>query len=423
MLFSGVKGSRIRTEYTRQEARTQNSNCPVGNKFNLAQGMQKDIPWMVYTPGQVQLLAWGDAIWGPIEMKLFDASGAVLWDNQQPQTPTQRTLDLKSGDYRLWIDSTRALMPNGYLLICKLPEAPTQFSTAAPPLDPVRYLQVEAQPQKGWHWPYLLYFPAKTNSTPTPMLIAPNNTGFVSDFFPAHQESARSYLAWLSQKSWFQDRPILVPIFPRPESEPLNYTHALNRQSFLTSTEALKRPDLQLLAMLADARQRLSGAGYQTQDKVFLFGFSASGMFSNRFTLLHPQIVKAAAFGSPGGWPLAPLAAYQQTSLPYPAGIADLAELSGAPLALETYRQVPQFIFLGDQDTNDSVPYEDSFQPEQRDLVFKMFGAAPLERWPKAEQIYHQAAPQAILRLYPGVSHTIPDQAWSDIVQFFDAQP
>ncbi|HML49272.1 MAG TPA: hypothetical protein PKE04_21240, partial [Clostridia bacterium] len=50
---------------------------------------------------------------------------------------------------------------------------------------------------------------------------------------------------------------------------------------------------------------------------------------ANRFALLHPDRVRAAAIGSPGGWPVAPVAQAEGNDLPYPIGIADVAQLTG----------------------------------------------------------------------------------------------
>ena len=86
----------------------------------------------------------------------------------------------------------------------------------------------------------------------------------------------------------------------------------------------LARLDLQLLAMVDDARASLGAEDVQTDERFLLQGYSASGMFANRFTALHPDRVMAVASGSPGGWPIAPAAEHQGERLPYPAGVADV---------------------------------------------------------------------------------------------------
>lgn len=76
---------------------------------------------------------------------------------------------------------------------------------------------------------------------------------------------------------------MLVPVFPRPTSNWQIYTHALDRDSLITTVSGLERIDLQLLAMIDDARQRLKERDVLIGNEVFLNGFSASGSFVNRF--------------------------------------------------------------------------------------------------------------------------------------------
>ena len=47
-------------------------------------------------------------------------------------------------------------------------------------------------------------------------------------------------------------------------------------------------------------------------------------MFANRFIALHPEKVRAATIGAPGGWPISPVTEYKGVELYYPIGIADL---------------------------------------------------------------------------------------------------
>lgn len=49
----------------------------------------------------------------------------------------------------------------------------------------------------------------------------------------------------------------------------------------------------QLLAMVEDAGARLKMMGYSTGSQFLMVGFSASGTLANRFTLIHPDRVKA----------------------------------------------------------------------------------------------------------------------------------
>ena len=127
-------------------------------------------------------------------------------------------------------------------------------------------------------------------------------------------------------------------------------------------------------------------------------------MFANRFVFLHPKRVKAAAIGSPGGWAIAPAAVYKEKTLRYPLGTNDFKTVSGASLDVKTLRRVPLFIFLGDQDGNDSLVFRDGYETEDEKLVFELFGKTPVERWEISKSLYKENNLNAEFKLYPNVN-------------------
>jgi hypothetical protein len=141
--------------------------------------------------------------------------------------------------------------------------------------------------------------------------------------------------------------PFLVPIFPRPASYPLMYTHALDRDVMLTRIRSLKRLDLQLLQMIDDARNVLSGMGIITDSKIFMSGFSASATFTNRFSFLHPDKIKALAIGGFNGELMLPQKDINGAKLIYPIGTNDFKKLFSDTFHLDAYRQIPQYIYMG----------------------------------------------------------------------------
>jgi predicted esterase len=291
-----------------------------------------------------------------------------------------------------------------------------------PQEKPAEVLRIEALPEQGFHSPYLLHIPAKVrrqrDKTHT-LLVLPNNTGRPSDDLAVHAAEARRWLDRHRLDAEELGLVLLVPIFPRPQKDWRIYTHALDRDTMLTQKPPLRRPDLQLLAMIDHAIGEQAKAGVKLDRKVFLFGFSACGMFVNRFVFLHPDRVKAAALGSPGGWPLVPAADYQGKPLRYPIGTADWEAITGTKLDLEKLAQVPLFLFLGAKDTNDSVIYRDSYDKEDEDLILAHFGKTLQERWKIAETLYHLKLPIATFKLYPNVGHQITAEMRQEVMTFF----
>ena len=267
-----------------------------------------------------------------------------------------------------------------------------------------------ANTRAGYHADFYLYVSpgarsAAQNGGGQTILVQPNNSGTNSDDAGVHRRDAW-WTGWERQSVADELGVILlVPAFIRPGEDWKIYTHALDRDSLTTKRSDLARVDLQLLAIVDEARRTLSQQGIQTEEKILIQGYSASGMFANRFAALHPERVKAVAAGSPGGWPIAPLAAFAGEALPYPAGVADLETLSGTPFDADRYKSVPQLIVMGSADDNDSLDFRDGWDEEPAALVDRLFGKDPQARWKNSESVYKAAGANAQFILVDGVGH------------------
>ena len=181
-------------------------------------------------------------------------------------------------------------------------------------------IKIEAQPTKGFTYPYYLYVPKSmrqiTLRKQTHMiLVIPNNAGKTSDDFAVHEADVKRKIKNNAEVADLLGVALLMPVFPRPATDWQIYTHALDRDSMLTDKKEYKRFDLQLVAMIDNAREKLKAEKLKTSKRVLMLGWSASGMFVNRYTFLHPKRVKAAVIGSPGGWAIAPVVSYKKKTL------------------------------------------------------------------------------------------------------------
>jgi hypothetical protein len=428
-------------------------------------------------------------------------------------------------------------------------------------------IEVAAKPDKGFHWPYLLYLPRDSASSIRTLIVAPNNTGHTSDDFSQHRNSARKYLQSLIGQFGRYNTAILMPVFPRPRTlmgGSRVYTHALDRdtmtmrseipilnavrvhwkgpmlsegntvsfrlgdilavqdgmvhrcvasdfdwtktitgvseleitfimregwdftrpfgfvesitergaegslffrdayldkksgrvvnganvpdpayaitglfacgdgdfketwdaqgsRSLLDARSLLDRLDLQLLAMIDDARAAFDLAGYST--KSLLFGFSASGQFVNRFTLLHPEAVRLAISGGCGGISV-PLPEKNGRLLEYPLGTADYRAITGRDFDVDAYTAVGQFLFVGDTDTNDPLPYDDGYEAGDRVITYELFGGEKenLRRFLNVQKEYERAGCDATFTVYAGRGHEIGKEAWTDIHAFIEGR-
>lgn len=283
---------------------------------------------------------------------------------------------------------------------------------------------VESNSNKSFHHPYILYIPkgTKKNSLTT-LLVEPNNTGFTSDSIEVHKMHALELAAKSSvgnNVSRMLNIPLLVPIFPRPSSLLLVYTHALDRDVMLQKETELERPDLQLVAMVADARAQLELLNVPTEEKIFMTGFSASGTFVNRFAFLQPGLIKALATGGLNAVLMLPLDKLGEQELNFPLGIKDLPKISGKDFDREEYLQIPQFIYMGQLDDNDAVKNDDAYSQQEREVIYTEIGEnLQPERWSNFQKLYRENDVNAIFKTYEEVGHWTTAEMSLEIIKFF----
>ncbi|MGE3760318.1 MAG: hypothetical protein AB7H97_21310 [Pseudobdellovibrionaceae bacterium] len=293
------------------------------------------------------------------------------------------------------------------------------------PLDQNTLIKVFSNPEKGFNFAYYLYVPMGIKKETSSILyVEPNNTGTQNDDLSIHDNAARKFIesSYSHRIAKKLNSPMLVPVFPRPARNWQEYTHYLNRRTMKISEGPLKRIDLQLRAMIQDARVRLSQNGIPTAPKVFMNGFSSSAGFSLRFTALHPGLIQATAAGGINAMPILPIKKYQKKTLPYPIGIGDLSELTGIDFDSKTFLKIPQKLYMGADDTNDTVPFRDAWDSNEANFIQQTFGKKMQpDRWEKVQKIYKATGASVTFTTYLGVGHKVTPEIEEDIFQFFFA--
>jgi hypothetical protein len=286
------------------------------------------------------------------------------------------------------------------------------------------WLKVPADPRKGFHFPYYLFVPKGIEpAADSHLLVEGNNTGMTSDDFQVHDDAAARLVKASHANRIARElgTPLLVPVFPRPAGQWQAYTHSLDEDTLMIPSGPLKRIDLQLIQMIRDAQALLRRNHVNVRDKVFLHGYSASGVFANRFPVLHPQIVRAIAAGGVNAIPILPVAQWHGTTLPFPVGIADLKRIADIDFDETAYRQVSQYIYMGYLDRNDTTLSRDAFCEEHAKLIRELIGAEMPKRWEVSQSIYRELAIPAQCVTYNGSAHEIKPEMIDDIVKFFRA--
>lgn len=248
-------------------------------------------------------------------------------------------------------------------------------------------IYVSENASAGFNFPYFLFIPEEGRpNSPVSIIVEPNNTGFTSDDFNAHKDEAENLATNDGNLGNFLahelDYPLLIPVFPRGQANWKIYTHALDRDAMLQKDNALERLDLQLLAMLDDAKAKLMTMGYSVQEGIILTGFSASGTFANRFTAIHPNTVSACVAGGLNGILILPTDSLGHTALNYPLGTNDFLEITGHDFDLTAFQNTPQFLFMGDRDDNDAAKFGDAYDENEREIIYRILGEAMQpDRW------------------------------------------
>jgi len=272
-----------------------------------------------------------------------------------------------------------------------------------------------------FNYPYFLYTPQTVTEGDRPILVEPNNTGTSTVDFSEHREAARNSIENGFSRAISDELgvPLLVPVFPRPESDPVNwrhYTHQLDTETMHISSGPLERIDLQLIGMIEDAKGRLSG---EISDQVMMNGYSAAGKFVNRFTVLHPEMVTSVTAGGINGMVTLPIAEDKGHTLNYQIGVADLESITGEPFDLEAFREVDQYIYMGAEDENDTLPAGDAWSDDQREIARDVYGEdMQNDRFPYCESVYENVGASAEFRLYDGVGHKVTAEMNRDVVRF-----
>ena len=213
---------------------------------------------------------------------------------------------------------------------------------------------------------------------------------------------------------------MLVPIFPRSATNWTFYTHALDRDALLAKEDDIKRLDLQLLAMIKDAQHQLKQDGIRLHEKFFITGFSASGTFANRFSLLHPDVIQATASGGINAIAILPVAQLNNQPLNYPLGIADVEKITGKKVDLNAFQKLPILLYMGALDNNDAAAFDDAYSNEERAIVYELMGTQMIPaRWQFIQEIYQKNGVSADFRTYPNIGHGTDLTINNDVAAFF----
>ena len=244
-------------------------------------------------------------------------------------------------------------------------------------------------------------------------------------------KESRSQAEWRTELASKHNYILLVPVIPRPQIK-FDYAVSLPWYVFLPETDPfLQRPDDKVNLMIDKLLRDLRNDGYSVHDKVYMDGFSAGAMFTQRYALLHPERIQAIAAGQCGGAMTLPESLYDTTPMNWPVGVNDFKKLVGYDFDREGYKKIPQFIYIGDNDVKNTTlywgPYDDDYNevwktPSEIYFLKKTFGDTdPIRLQNQVVYLNNLGYTNITIKLYPGIGHQLTGEMLDDTFAFFSA--
>ena len=136
---------------------------------------------------------------------------------------------------------------------------------------------------------------------------------------------------------------VVVPLIKSKKNEP--YYQQLSKECFeLPSNHPMYRLDMQIVDIINKVKNRIFELyGITVNDKIFLNGYSSSGVFAQRFSLLHPDIIDTVCIGGASG--SIPVIS---DILDYPLGIKDFSKITGLSFDIDNYKKIKFRYYVGE---------------------------------------------------------------------------
>ncbi len=195
--------------------------------------------------------------------------------------------------------------------------------------------------------PYILVIPENLNEGKELIVESLNfeKTNIINKIVPHVIEKLKDMVEVID------DAPILIPFIPNVIGG-IPYYQQLSRECFQDASNGeykinYPRIDLQIINTINNARDKIQQeTGRKVTDKIFLNGYSSSGVFAQRFALIHPEIVGRVLIGGASGSIPLPTADFD-----YPIGIKDFKQLFGVDFNEKEYRKIQFAYYVGELET------------------------------------------------------------------------
>ena len=203
--------------------------------------------------------------------------------------------------------------------------------------------------------PYAILYTDKIKSD-TEMIVETINLSGNKNITQEEIENMARRLFIISDKA-----PVVILLIP--QSTPECDVQQLAKECFTNENGSGQRIDLQVLDCIQDAKKFIEETvSTKVKDKVFLNGYSASGVFAQRFALIHPEIVHRCCIGGAAGSIPIP-----NEELGYPLGIKDYKELFGKEFDESEYKKIDFSYYVGQGEAHEAGNWDTNGNAIRRD--------------------------------------------------------
>lgn len=144
-----------------------------------------------------------------------------------------------------------------------------------------------------------------------------------------------------------EDAPILLPITPCLKDHP-------DTQQLSLESVTDEHIDKKFFTCIQDAQAKVHEiTGKKLSEKIFLNGYSASGVFAQRFALIYPEIIDRCLIGGAAGTIPIPT-----EKLDYPIGIKNYETLFGKKFDLDSYKKIQFGYYVAQNEEKEGGSYD-----------------------------------------------------------------
>ena len=270
-----------------------------------------------------------------------------------------------------------------------------------------------------YYWNY--YIPQQSTKIDSYRIILNGSYGQGgTDVESAQIETLHQMNGW---KNYFNDSSyiFLTIAIPRRNSTYHGDPWVLHFPEYVFNKKSGKlnyRPDELVNLIIDELILSIDQNGLNINKKVFVFGYSIGGHFSNRYSLLNPSRVEAFAAGGLSGELSLSFETLVDRKLLWPLGVSNYRELTGKEFKKEIYNNIPKYIFWGE---NDLFPYhldEKSGDPYYN-FWKKIWGVNSAEALTAQVKKSIEENNSMIYKEYQNIGHEFTGDQFRDMLVFF----